>query len=280
MHSLELMEKLRGIFVAQGIFELPTFPMPLVTSWCHPDLLLAMHKKTNCRGFVFQPMQPLESSFEEIPGRSPDLLWLIDAGVNNFSAVATEILLKLQEVLMPGRAEPAFSLVASSHKMHSAGERGAFWQILFDGVACGSLELFAEVFYAPLPNPIPVLRLELNLLQCFLSPERFKGQLFWSDAASIQQLVSFSAWQSLAEFHDSSPDDLSSQIRLIAADLAREPALCLCRYLRLYCIYRDRIEKDEQLLSSFTTALKEVIAMTGAQMSAPIKSANTVNKDV
>lgn len=277
MHILALMEKLRDIFAGKGIVELPVFPLPLVASWCHPDILLAMHLKVRPRGFVFQPMQTVDAEFRDPGIRPPDFLWLVKAGQTDFGVTVSSFLLELQQLLVPERSEPAFSLVANVKHTASGGERGAFWHILFDGVECGSLSLYSEVFAEPLREPMPVLRLELCRLQCFLSHERFAGQPCWSSGQSLQQFATLSAWQTHAE----SVADLSGEMKKISAALAVDPCAGVCKFLRLYSTYQSLIDGNAELGQILRKSIKEAIIQAGSWLadSQAVASAAGIKND-
>lgn len=270
MHILALMEKLREIFAVKGIVELPVFPLPLVASWCHPDILLSMHLKLKSRGFVFQPMQTVELEFKESAIRPPDLLWLVKAGQTDFGAVVSSFLLELQQLLVPDRTEPAFSLVANVKHTAARGERGAFWHVLLDGVECGSLSLYSEIFAEPLREPMPILRLELCRLQCFLSHERFNSQPCWGSGLSLQQFATLSAWQAHAE----PVVDFSGEIKKINSSLAADPCAGVCMLLRLYSNYQLLIEGNDEMGQILRKSIKESIALAGSWLAESQATAN------
>jgi len=259
LHILALMERLREIFAGKGIVELPVFPLPLVASWCHPDILLAMFLKLKSRGFVFQPMQTAEPGFQESAIRPPDLLWLIKAGQNDFGVVVSAFLGELQQLLVPDRTEPAFSVVANVKHVAAKGERGAFWHVLLDGVECGSLSLYSEVFAEPLREPMPILRLELCRLQCFLSPERFNNQPCWGNGLNLQHFATLSAWQTQTE----PVADLAGEIKKISSTIGTDPCTGVCVLLRLYSNYQLLIDANEELGQLLRKSIKESIAHAG-----------------
>lgn len=277
MQILAFMENLRHIFAEKGVLEYPVFPISLINSWGHPDFLLAMYRKTRISGFVFQPMQADITAFEDVTVKAADLLWLMNAGVADFSVVATNFLAALQENLVPGRKESAFALVADLAFVPVYGERGAFWKILFDGVACGRLALYSEILAEPLPEPIPVMRLELSRLQYFLSPERFNSLPCWGSDIQMQNFVSLSAWQSCQI--DNLPE-FNARIELLDTDAKSGPEALLCEYLRLYNSSRKLFENNSEVFRRLSRSLKKTIGDISVKTPVASSSATVGSKNV
>ncbi len=205
-------------------------------------------------------MQTVDPDFQESAIRPPDLLWLIKAGQNDFGVVVSAFLTELQQLLVPDRTEPAFSLVANVKHTAARGERGAFWHVLLDGVECGSLSLYSEVFAEPLREPMPILRLELCRLQCFLSQERFNSQPCWGNGINLQQFATLSAWRAHAE----PVADFAGEIKKITSSLSTDPCAGVCKFLRLYSNHHLLIEGNDEFGQILRKSIKESIALAGS----------------
>ncbi|MDD2997735.1 MAG: hypothetical protein PHV05_01665 [Candidatus Riflebacteria bacterium] len=254
MDVLELMRLLRNLFATYKVPEIPCFPAELKNSWCHPDILLTILGRPLKHCFTFQQMTKRDVFPAEPALKAPSLVWLVDKSGREFSALVTGFLADLQKLLQPERSEPAFSIVADSRHKMSAGEQGAHWKILFDGVECGTLSLYAKIFGQTVPAAgSAILTLQLCRLVSSLNPDQFSMPAGWSAAGNLSDFLSLSAWQC-----SKSDLDADSINELIATSDSLTASEAFCFLIAVYNNNKSFIDKSPVLMPKLSERLSSI----------------------
>lgn len=196
MNILFHMEQIRRLLAARGTCEVPQFPEPLAEVWYHPDILLAMRDNRLLSNFCFQTMWLRGTGVTaEGLGCVPALVWQMNCSEKDFCPAVVDFVSDLHFAITSSREDSGFALVAERGKTLAYGERGCCWRLQYNGVSCGRICLFSEVFYQALPKPAAVLILDLARLTTLLSTTDLGSPVPWSANTVVDDLLALKAWE-------------------------------------------------------------------------------------
>lgn len=253
------MAVLRKIFLQRETIEVPPFPAPLVESWCHPDLYLALSGSRLASCYAFQTFANPGGFLADQQVKTPDLIWLADRGGSQFSRNVRELLLKLQKELLPDREDAVFAVVADSRRKLNCGEVGSAWKIRFAGVECGQMLLYSAIPGSILPEAgATVVVLQLNTLAALLEPAALVQPALWADKVAVAGSLAVHAWQNTVALPDVNLDEVRLQVEKASAASEKETAATFCLLLRLYNQHFRSINQSNDVYQLFAQRLGQL----------------------
>lgn len=190
------MEQIRRLMADRGVCEVPQYPEPLQQVWYHPDFLMAARGNTLAHCFCFQPIWSHGAG--AAAGRDscmPAFSWLMNCSEKDFSAAVADFISDLHFALTSSREDSGFALVAERGQGGLVRDRGCCWRLLYNGVCCGQICLFSELFFQPLTRSAVMLVLDLAKLPGLHEPESFGRPVLWADGSTAENVLALRAWQ-------------------------------------------------------------------------------------
>lgn len=253
MDILRYMEQIRRLMADRGACEVPQFPKPLTQVWFHPDILIAARGSKPAHCFCFQNVcQRISGAAVSGASCMPSFVWLMNCFEKDFAEMVIDFISDLHFAITNSREDSGFSLVADRSDQTGRSGRGCCWQLQYNGVSCGHICLFSELFSQRLARPSVILALDLAKLPNLLAPENIGQPVLWAKNVVADDLLALRAWQLQAL------DDMGDPMRHRQADLGME----LCRLLSLLnssCL--DSTKKDDltQLISDVSEIVQRLL---------------------
>jgi len=190
------MEQMRRLLTERGACEFPQYPEPLSQVWYHPDILLAARSGAPVNYFCFQALWQRGTGVAAT-GFScmPALIWLMNCTEKDFSAIAADFISDLHFALTSSREDSGFSLVAERGESCCRSDRGCCWKLQYNGVSCGQISLFSELFCQQLERPAVMLVLDLARLPGLLHQKDPGQPVLWAEKTAADDLLALRAWQ-------------------------------------------------------------------------------------
>jgi hypothetical protein len=190
------MEQIRRLLAERGACEVPQYPEPLASVWYHPDMLLAARGGGTRNCFCFQTMWQRGTGAAAV-GVScmPALVWLMDCSEHNFTAAVVDFISDLHFAITSSREDSGFSLVADAGITACRSERGCCWKLHYNGVSCGHISLYSELFFRSLEHSAVILVLDLAKLPGLLNQKNPGLPVFWAEKLRAADLLALRAWQ-------------------------------------------------------------------------------------
>ncbi|MBU1107259.1 MAG: hypothetical protein KKB51_11370 [Candidatus Riflebacteria bacterium] len=248
MNILGYMEQIRRLMADRGVCEVPQYPEPLAQTWFHPDILLSARGSGPAHCFCFQTAG-CGRAFAGAGSCIPSLVWLMDCSEKDFSAPAADFIGDLHFAITNNREDSGFSLVAERRQRALKSARGCCWQLYYNGVSCGQIFLFSELFFQPLARSAVILVLDLARLPGLLEPENHKQPVLWTDKAAAADILALRVWRLRAAF------DAGELIQQKQADNGLE----LCRQISLLNSSYLNSAKDEETLRLLSVGINDTL---------------------
>ena len=195
MNILRHMEQIRRLLTERGACEVPQYPEPLAQVWYHPDILLAARGDVSAHCFCFQTLlQQGTGAAATGVSCAPALVWLMNCSEKDFSITAVDFISDLHFALTSSRENSGFSLIACGDHV-CCSDRGCCWKLQYNGVSCGQISLFSELFFQPLSRPVVMLVLDLAKLPALLNQKGPGQPVLWAEKAAAADLLALRAWQ-------------------------------------------------------------------------------------
>jgi len=255
LNILRYMEQIRRLMADRGVCEVPQYPEPLAQVWYHPDILLAARGSSSSHCFCFQTIWNRGKGAAADRGSCiPAFVWLMNCTEKDFGAAAADFISDLHFAMANSREDSGFSLVADRCSGGLKRDRGCCWQLHYNGVSCGQICLFSELFFQQLSRPSVILVLDLARLPGLHEPENLSQPVLWADGAAATDVLALRAWQLKAA---------SELIQQKQADNGLE----LCRLIsRLNSCGLDSTKSDD-VLKQLSTSINEIIQQLLAERS-------------
>ncbi len=261
------MEQMRRLLIERGACEVPQFPEPLSQVWYHPDILLAARGEASANFFCFQSLWRRGSGAAAADSSCmPALIWLMNCSEKNFTTAAVDFISDLYFALTNSREESGFSLVADNSGHAYCNDRGCCWNLQYNGVGCGQISLFSELFSQPLTRPAVMLVLELAKLPGLLNQKASGLPAMWAERAAVSDLLALQAWQ-LKSLYGTREVLQHRQI-----DLGLE----LCRLISLLNSESMAASRDDAQLKMLSTSIGDAVQQLLSERSA----GRVANRDV
>lgn len=267
MNILGYMEHIRRLMAARGASEVPQYPEPLAQVWFHPDILMSARGSGSANCFCFQTAGCGRTS-ANASSCIPSLVWLMDCSEKDFSAPAVDFIGDLHFAITNSREDSGFSLVAERRQRTLKSVRGCCWQLYYNGVSCGQIFLFSELFFQPLARSAVILVLDLARLPGLLEPENLKQPVLWADKAVAAEMLALRVWRLRAA------TDASALIQQKQADNGLE----LCRLISLLNSGYLNSAKDEEALKQLSVGINETLQQLVVERSSGKAVGSNVDK--
>ena len=196
MNILHHMEQIRLLLADRGACEVPQYPEPLAQAWSHPDILLAARGKQPVHCFCFQTVwQRTVVAASDDASCRPALVWLMNCSEKDFTGAVIDFISDLYFAMTNSREDSGFSLVADRSDRFNSKDRGCCWQLQYNGVGCGQICLFSELFMETLARPAVFLLLDLEKLPSLLDQKNFGQPVLWTENVRAADMLALRAWQ-------------------------------------------------------------------------------------
>ncbi len=179
----------------------------------------------------------------------PALVWLMNCTEKDFSATAADFISDLHFALTSSREDSGFSLVAERGGQSCRSDRGCCWKLQYNGVSCGQISLFSELFYKQLERPAVMLVLDLARLPGLLLQKDPGQPVLWAEKAVANDLLALRAWQL----------KVTGVSRDVMTKAQADPGLELCRLISVLNSESSAVSQNETQLKQLSTNIGDII---------------------